>query len=172
MKHQSAVLALNLAFWCFDISWLGGNIIFQKILKASFSNKTNAGAVFFVMGNKSMLFCQVSYFLFFQFANRKQGAGNLFCLDGTQEITLILVCIKAFKQECALSGLFFSHIMTGGDQVGTEHGGIFKESLALDFTVIQNVGVGSATGLVFFQEMFKYIVPVFGGEVCTMKFYP
>ena len=55
--------------------------------------------------------------------------------------------------------------MAGGDQVGTEHYGVVEERLELDFAVAQDVRVRCTTGLVFGQEVFEHVVPVFGGKI-------
>src|SRR5690625_6430126 len=77
---------------------LGRQIGFQKILKTSLADKTDAGAVFFGLGGQLVLFSDLAHSRLGQFAHREQCAGEFCLAHGMQEITLVFVAIQPFKQ--------------------------------------------------------------------------
>src|SRR5690606_25533294 len=80
------------------------------------------------------------------------------------------VGIQALEQAWTTVALTATHIMTSGDQVGTEHLCVVEKDFELDFAVAQDVGIGRAPRFVFSEEMFEDIVPVFSREIGRMQF--
>ena len=44
------------------------------------------------------------------------------------------------------------------------------EGFEFDFAVTQDVGIGRATGLIFLDEVFEHLVPVFRGKIDRFQF--
>jgi len=61
--------------------------------------------------------------------------------------------------------------VAGGDQLATQHVGVFQKDFELDFPVAEDVRVGRAASLVLRQKVLEDVVPVFGGKVGRVQAY-
>ena len=59
--HQAIVLSDNCPIKLLNITWLGGQVLSQKIAKTPFTDKTYAGAVFTVVVRQLVFVCNFSY---------------------------------------------------------------------------------------------------------------
>src|SRR5690554_6054984 len=167
--HQPLMLADHVTVGCFDFARLCRQILFQEVAEATFTDKADAGTVFLVMGDQSVLFSQASNLGLFQLANGEKCKLQFLFTDLMQEITLVLVRVQSLEQYRMTVTLTTANIVTGGDQIGTQQLGILKKCLELDLAVAEDIRVGSAPGLVFFQKVLEYIVPVLGRKVGTVQ---
>src|SRR5690606_31475789 len=136
----------------FNVAGLGRQVLFQKIGKLPFTNKTNACGIFFVVGNEPLLFSNPAHFRLFQFAHRKQGAGDALAGDGMQEVALVFVGIQPLEQlglaaaivERALAG-----VMAGRDVVGAQSNVVIHKFMEIYVLVSEDVRIGGPAGTVF-----------------------
>ena len=167
--HEPVMLANHLAGRGFDVAGLGRQILLEEVAEAALANKTDAGGILLARGGKVVLFGNAAHLRLLQFADREQGAGNLFASDRMQEIALVLVVVQSAQQQGLSIAIGAAAVMTGGDQVGAQSQGVIEKGLELDLAVTEDIRIRRAPGLVFGQKVLEYVIPVLGGKVGGMQ---
>src|SRR5690606_13703333 len=150
--HQPGMAAYFSAIFIFDIPRLCRKVLFKKVFKAALTNKTDAGAVLFIVSDEVVLLGKFTHFRLCQFANGKQGFCQSSLINSVKEIALILIGVQPFKQKGLAILVAAANIMAGGNRFSAKHFGIFEKNFEFDFPITENVRVGGSASAVFGQK--------------------
>src|SRR5690606_25926215 len=164
------MLTANVTAVGFNYTGLGGQVLLEEVTETALADKANTGGVFFAGGYQPLLFSDAPHFGLFQFAHRKQRLCNFVAAHGVQKVALVFVRIQTFQQQRLTIVIAATYVVSGGNQIGAQHFGVFEKGYELDFAVAQNIRVGRTSGFVFGQKVFKDVIPVFGGKVSVIQF--
>ena len=143
-----------------DRTGLRRHVLAQELAEASLADEADAGGIFFLVSDEAGDMRACAHLAFLDATYRKQRVRELLLPEGIQEITLVLVLIDAGLQTPAVAVVTTLHIMSGRNQVAADGARCGQESLELDLTVAQHIGIGRATAPVFGEEILEHAVPI------------
>ena len=117
--HQPLVLTNFIAIDGNDFARLRREITAQELAEFTFANEANAGRVFFLRGDQTKIFSNLTHLRFFQFADREQALRNLLMAERIKEVALVFIAVQTTQQAALAIDIGPTYVMTGSDIIGT-----------------------------------------------------
>ena len=104
-----------------------------------------------------------------QIAQREQGFGKRFGVDGVQKVALVFLLVACLEQNGL--AVFFpgTSVVTRRQPARAQARGVGSKHAKLDFAIAQDVRVRRTPAPILLQEIAEYAVPVFAGEVHVVQ---
>ncbi len=131
----------------------------------AFSDKTNAGTVFFLGYGNVEFKRKFTNFWFCQITERENDVAQLMGRYLIEKIGLILVVVLGTQQIMRVSVVTDSTIMPRGNIVRPEFSCKIRKWSEFDLAIAKHVGIGRATFFVFLNEELEYVVHILLGEI-------
>ena len=118
-----------------NVAGLCRKILLQEVAKATFSDETDAGAVFFSRVIKTRVGRYLSNDMLVHITDGEQRLAESLMTDLMQEVALVLITICAFEQPRFVLCTIGLHVVASRDQVGPELHGIIEKGPEFNLTV-------------------------------------
>lgn len=102
-----------------DFSRLRREITAKKLAEFTFTDKADPGRIFFLRGDQTEIFRNLTYLRFFQFANREQALRYLLMAKCIKEVALVFVAVQTTQQAALAIDICTTNVMAGSDIIGT-----------------------------------------------------
>src|SRR5690606_14652897 len=133
------------------------------------ADEADAGGILLCVARQASLARQPAHVGFGELADRKYRSSQLFLAQAMQEVALVLVRVDAAQQLPFAVLAAVARVVSGGDAFRAEFAGVIEKDPELDLAIAQHVGIRCATGAIFGDEMGKYLLAVFAGEVACVE---
>ena len=117
--HQPLVLTNFIAIDGNDFARLRREITAQELAEFTLADKADTGRVFFLRGDQTEIFSNLTHLRFFQFADREQALRNLLMAERIKEVALVFIAVQATQQAALAIDICPTYVMTGSDIIGT-----------------------------------------------------
>lgn len=77
------------------------------------------GRVFFLRGDQTKIFSNLTHLRFFQFADREQALRNLLMAERIKEVALVFIAVQTTQQAALAIDIGPTYVMIGSDIIGT-----------------------------------------------------
>ena len=119
MIHQPLVLTNFIAIDGNDFARLRREITAQELAEFTLADKADTGRIFFLRGDQTEIFSNLTHLRFFQFADREQALRNLLMAERIKEVTLVFIAVQTTQQAALAIDIGPTYVMTGSDIIGT-----------------------------------------------------
>ena len=117
--HQPLVLTNFIAIDGNDFARLRREITAQELAEFTLADKADTGRIFFLRGDQTKIFSNLTHLRFFQFADREQALRNLLMAERIKEVALVFIAVQATQQAALAIDICPTYVMTGSDIIGT-----------------------------------------------------
>lgn len=158
-----------LFFGCVYYFGFGWDVLVEEFVEIVFVDEVDVGGIFFGVGWQGCFVCYCVYLFFWQVVDWEQCGGQLCLVQCMQEVGLVFVGVGCVQQLEVFVVFVYLGVVVGGDFFCVQCVCFVQKGFEFDFVVVQYVWVWCVVGVVFGQEVFEYVVLVFGGEVVGME---